>query len=377
MSPPSSLFDALLNTIQTDIPESHNPVDIDCQTTGSVFDAAESFFTDFGLHPGELAGANDVLPDAPDCSVGAFELELDAYASLDAYGHVDPYIATGILGPIPQYDPIHTQVAPGHPTFEDIPAAPPLSYYGNVWGLFDLDNNYWQQSIYVEPQLPVLQQEATQVQGEIVPTESQVTAVQPPARPCKRKARVADEEIWPTRPKKTRCVDEDSQHCRLDAHRSWPTSPTTSLESFPSSPFTSSSRSTPTSPLSPSRTQGKLRPIVVEPPQGLHCPMAGCGIRLPPKDSAWRGHFRAAHHMDICADARAGSCTGTCKHTCPLPTHYKCAVPMAVDSIGRHFLNVHFELHHRCPVCGAEKAQRYSSCQRHIDICAKKQCARE
>ncbi|KAH9886269.1 hypothetical protein C8Q73DRAFT_285387 [Cubamyces lactineus] len=367
MSDFSTLFDALLSTTQIDIPESHVSVDTELQTIGSFFDI-ESFVNDLGPPTEELTVTND----APGYSAGAFELELNA--SLDGYGHVDPYYATGIHDPISVYDPIRMHVGPGYSTFEDIPAAPPLPYYGDVWGVVNLDTSHWQglsgqQSVCVHPSQQEVQalQEISPAQAEILRepelTELEVTAVQPPARPCKRKARAADEELWPVRPKKTKCVDEDPLS-------SLPTSPLSS----PSSTFASPSSSLATSPSTPRspRTQSKLRPIVVEPPNGLHCPMAGCGVRLSPKDSAWRGHFRAVHHADLCANARAGSCTGNCQHTCPLPTHHKCAVPMAVDSIGRHFLNVHFELRHRCPVCGVEKAQRYSSCQRHIDMCAKK-----
>ncbi|CDO72132.1 hypothetical protein BN946_scf184962.g75 [Trametes cinnabarina] len=181
------------------------------------------------------------------------------------------------------------------------------------------------------------------------------------ARPCKRKWQGPECDLWPTRSKKTRCSIDASVIPVIE--RASSSSSSITFSSAPSSP----SSTTSTSPSS-------LTPVVVVPASGLRCPMLGCGISLPAKDSAWRGHFRTAHHKDVCHDAR---CAGDCKRACPLPragctAGEKCAaMPMSVESIGRHLLNVHITLRHRCPVCGVEKAQRYSSCQRHINTCIK------
>ncbi|KAI0664122.1 hypothetical protein C8Q70DRAFT_219318 [Cubamyces menziesii] len=193
------------------------------------------------------------------------------------------------------------------------------------------------------------------------------TAMPSPARPCKRKAKPVDEDIWPERPKRTKCAVEDP--CSSHPHTT--SSPSSLLPySSPSSlspPPTSAAVS-----LSPDDLS-QLGPIVVEPPGGFYCPMPGCGVPLPGNDAAWRGHFRSVHHKDLCADARAGSCAGKCRYACPLPKDdddgHKCAMPMLVESIGRHLLNVHLGLRHQCPLCGKVEAQRLSACKRHIPVC--------
>ncbi|KAI0356978.1 hypothetical protein OH77DRAFT_1436111 [Trametes cingulata] len=113
------------------------------------------------------------------------------------------------------------------------------------------------------------------------------------------------------------------------------------------------------------------KPIVLAPKEGLFCPMPHCRVKLAPVDSIWRGHFKTVHHRDLCG--HGGSCDGkaACVYACPFPTSdgTRCVakVPMTVDSLGRHVLNVHLQLVHRCPLCGVEKVQRYSACKRHID----------
>ncbi|KAI0327516.1 hypothetical protein GY45DRAFT_1109339 [Cubamyces sp. BRFM 1775] len=221
------------------------------------------------------------------------------------------------------------------------------------------------------PVVPALQDGVVLVSE---PFEPQATTVEPPARPCKRKARQTDDEIWPRPPKKTRCAYDDPYAPPPNTHSSSSPVPTASSSSLScSSP--SSSLPLPSSAamsLSPEELS-LLSPIVVEPPNGFCCPMPGCGVPLPAKDTAWRSHFRRAHHKELCADARAGSCTGNCKYPCPLPKgdddEHTCTTPMLVESIGRHFLNVHLGLRHQCPVCGLVDAWRFFACKRHIPVC--------
>ncbi|KAI9056410.1 hypothetical protein FKP32DRAFT_1460071 [Trametes sanguinea] len=215
--------------------------------------------------------------------------------------------------------------------------------------------------------LPAVQQKSqdckpmtsSHVEVKVEPTET---------RPCKRKRQVPECDLWSAPPKKARCYAESSSVTVVKRAVS------------PSPTLPSSSCSSPSSVTSYSSSDG-LHPIVVVPPAGLRCPMPGCGISLPAKDSAWRGHFRTEHHDDVCPDVSTGRCSGDCKRACPLPkagctAGEKCAAsPMSVESIGRHVLNIHMNLRHRCPVCGVEKAQRYSSCQRHINTCIKNTAA--
>ncbi|KAI0327522.1 hypothetical protein GY45DRAFT_1109729 [Cubamyces sp. BRFM 1775] len=217
----------------------------------------------------------------------------------------------------------------------------------------------------------------------VVPTlvDPQTTTISHPTRPCKRKARQKDSEIWPRPTKKAKCPYEDPHAFCHDARPTsspFPVSPTPALPS--SSTLSSSSLlPSPTATSSSIKDLSELEPIVIPPPSALHCPMPGCGVHLPHRDSAWRTHFRVLHHVDFCADARAGSCTGNCKYPCPLPQGHsaKCAKAMEVESIGRHLMNIHFGVRHRCPVCGREKAQRYWSCQRHIPVCLAQKAAKK
>ncbi|KAI0634187.1 hypothetical protein C8Q77DRAFT_1110322 [Trametes polyzona] len=189
---------------------------------------------------------------------------------------------------------------------------------------------------------------------------------QPPAS-CKRKRQAPDSEIWPTPAKRARCADVASTSSPDPTFAALP--PRSYSSSY--EPVSSSSSSAPSPASSPS--SAVPAPIVIVPEGGLCCPMPGCGATLSAKDSAWRGHFRSAHHADLCGDA---DCAGGCKRACPFPLAGKCGkqcgTPMAVDSVGRHLLNVHVGVRHRCPVCGVEKAQRYSACQRHILTCLQK-----
>lgn len=100
--------------------------------------------------------------------------------------------------------------------------------------------------------------------------------------------------------------------------------------------------------------QPHLKLIVVGSAGGLLCPMPTCLARLAPTDGARRGHFRAAHHAELCMFPH-GACAGKCKVRYPL-WDGKCEHDrgMSVESLGRHVLNVHIGLAHRFPVCGRE-----------------------
>lgn len=86
------------------------------------------------------------------------------------------------------------------------------------------------------------------------------------------------------------------------------------------------------------------------------------------KDSAWRGHFKRAHHRDLCG-ARGSARGGEASRVRCLDPACN-AAPMALESLGRHWLNLHIGLTFRCPVCGREGQWRESACARHIKRCA-------
>ena len=120
---------------------------------------------------------------------------------------------------------------------------------------------------------------------------------------------------------------------------------------------------------------------------------------LKPRDTVWRSHFRSDHHVDFCALApsgrcsgpgtggRAGGCPGVAAVRCPFPAADGCAGagtggacdarPMVLESVGRHWLNVHVGLQFRCPVCGTQARWREWACARHIRGCAAKAAAAE
>ena len=49
---------------------------------------------------------------------------------------------------------------------------------------------------------------------------------------------------------------------------------------------------------------------------------------------------------------------------------------MSIESVGRHWLNVHIGVAFRCPVCGVESKWRESACARHARRCAEKHAMR-
>ncbi|KAI0372420.1 hypothetical protein BV20DRAFT_70353 [Pilatotrama ljubarskyi] len=172
---------------------------------------------------------------------------------------------------------------------------------------------------------------------------------------CERKRGAPDAEIWSSPSKKAKCT---ASHPSPNPAPSAPSSRPPSREARAST------------------CNDGPKPIAVPPKEGLFCPMPNCGVKLAPVDSIWRGHFKTVHHKDLCA---AGDSCGAkaCVHACPLPTRdgKPCVTkePMTADSLGRHVLNVHLQLVHRCPLCGVEKVQRYSACKRHIDkACSKR-----
>ncbi|KAI0719833.1 hypothetical protein C8T65DRAFT_736386 [Cerioporus squamosus] len=139
------------------------------------------------------------------------------------------------------------------------------------------------------------------------------------------------------------------------------------------------------------RLPESLQPIRIQPATLPRCPLPGCGLVLEAKDSAWRGHFKRAHH-ELCL---TDGCTGlsvSCKAKCPLPIpdckscgsddkhkhkHSHAAQrgaggAMTIESVGRHLLNVHFKVAYRCPLCGLQTEWRESACVRHIQRCAEK-----
>ena len=137
-----------------------------------------------------------------------------------------------------------------------------------------------------------------------------------------------------------------------------------------------------------------LQPIKVQSGTLPRCPMPGCGVALEDKDSAWRGHFKKAHHDELCLTPGCrGPQGGACKAKCPfpLPDCKSCAAvapsresgagkkgaggAMTIESVGRHLLNIHFKVAYRCPLCGLQNHWRESACVRHIRRCLDKQQA--
>lgn len=156
-------------------------------------------------------------------------------------------------------------------------------------------------------------------------------SVKPSApRPGKRQ-RVPDSEIYPDRPKKSKCM-------------------------HPSSP----------APIRPSRSSTPTLPeaIVVVPTDNLGCAMPGCGADLSQKDGAWRNHLKNAHHKEVCTDSECDNAKGCKSARCPT-----CKKTMSADSLGRHMLNKHIGVLYGCPVCGEQKQQRRYAIDRHIKMC--------
>ena len=134
-----------------------------------------------------------------------------------------------------------------------------------------------------------------------------------------------------------------------------------------------------------------LQPIRVQSSTIPRCPMPGCGVPLEAKDSSWRGHFKRAHHDELCLTPNCRSLVaGSCKARCPfpIPDCKPCASDeghkhahsgkkgaggaMTIESVGRHLLNVHIKVAYRCPLCGLKNEWRESACARHIRRCAEK-----
>lgn len=155
-------------------------------------------------------------------------------------------------------------------------------------------------------------------------------------RSCKRK-RAPDAETYPARPEKSKC-----------AHSPSPAASRTSRSPTPALP----------------------EPILVV-PTALDCTMSGCDHSLTQEDSAWRSHFKVAHHKQVCTDSACHNAKECKSAVCPLcPTGPKGAKTMSTDSLGRHMLNKHIGVCYRCPRCGFEKMPwRKSSCERHIETC--------
>ncbi|KAH9848515.1 hypothetical protein C2E23DRAFT_843269 [Lenzites betulinus] len=252
----------------------------------------------------------------------------------------------------------------------DLPPAPPIPSFASFEVFLDaFDGIYGSGSAapadaaYWDGQDPPVGSQATQH----IPSTSgahpwdeglerpDVSMVAVQERPCTRKHRIPDEEIWSKPPKKSKCAAST----RL---------PYTSPLHTPFSSPPSSTASTAAGPAVPPE------PIVVVPHEGLQCRMPSCDASLPITDSAWRGHFLNRHHDEICAAGRACPDPRRCLCLCPFKD---CAgrvrggvvQPMSLDSLGRHVLNVHVGVRHQCPVCGAEKKQRRSACVRHIAVC--------
>ena len=107
--------------------------------------------------------------------------------------------------------------------------------------------------------------------------------------------------------------------------------------------------------------------------------MPKCGAEIEACDAAWRGHFKALHHDDLCLAPGCDSLSlspSECKARCPCPLSDVKACErggMAIESVGRHLLNVHFKVAYACPVCGVEREWRESACARHIRLCLRKQ----
>ncbi|KAI1792798.1 hypothetical protein LXA43DRAFT_1130655 [Ganoderma leucocontextum] len=128
-----------------------------------------------------------------------------------------------------------------------------------------------------------------------------------------------------------------------------------------------------------------LQPIKIPSASGAlpRCPMPKCGAEIEDCDAAWRGHFKAVHHDDLCLTPGCqGLSASGCKARCPFPIDgckacggADSANPrtMAIESVGRHLLNIHIKVAYRCPLCGTEKQWRESACARHIRLCLRKQ----
>ncbi|PIL28965.1 hypothetical protein GSI_09012 [Ganoderma sinense ZZ0214-1] len=107
------------------------------------------------------------------------------------------------------------------------------------------------------------------------------------------------------------------------------------------------------------------------------CPMPKCGAEIEACDAAWRGHFKAMHHDDLCLLPGCDGVSPRCKARCPCPlpgskTKACERGTMAIESVGRHLLNVHVGVAYACPVCGMERTWRESACARHIRLCLRK-----
>ncbi|OJT04194.1 hypothetical protein TRAPUB_5146 [Trametes pubescens] len=200
----------------------------------------------------------------------------------------------------------------------------------------------------VDQFLASLGQQALQAEPAAVidePVNEPDISVKPSAsRPCKRRRPDHDDaDIYPAPPKKC------ARRPRTPAHASSSSTPRSQSPAFDKSTLP--------------------KPIVVVRAAVL-CPMPGCDVVLSTKDSAWRSHFRIAHHADVCADSSCAA-SGSCERACPLPKAdgSPCGAHMTVDSLGRHVLNKHIGVVYRCPVCGLEKPQRLYAAERHIKTC--------
>ena len=118
-----------------------------------------------------------------------------------------------------------------------------------------------------------------------------------------------------------------------------------------------------------------LQPIRVDATRGLRCPLPGCPAILDSKDSTWRGHFKRAHHNELCGCG--GRPKKHCKASCPFPCLNNCGGIMGLECVGRHWLNLHIGVEYICPVCLRQETERHSSCSRHIRDCIKKQKLKE
>ena len=172
-------------------------------------------------------------------------------------------------------------------------------------------------------------------------------------------------------------------HCVAEPPVLKPTLPTRKRKRSSSSPSSPSSNPNAPRPKKPRTTMtpplpDTLLPIRVPSASGSipRCPMPKCGASIEPCDAAWRGHFKAVHHDDLClTPSCAGPPSPSCKARCPCPIvgGKACERTMGVESVGRHLLNIHIGVAYRCPVCGMEREWRESACARHIRLCLKKE----
>ncbi|KAH9941702.1 uncharacterized protein BXZ73DRAFT_74897 [Epithele typhae] len=145
---------------------------------------------------------------------------------------------------------------------------------------------------------------------------------------------------------------------------------------------TAHARPAPTSPV-----DADLQPIQVSSPNDTYpCPIPGCGAALAYKDSAWRRHFKTVHHAALCSTCPASGAGSPCMARCPVPgcpdAHGASGGrrrsedgTMTLDSLGRHWLNVHIGVVFRCPLCGHEGMMRESAATRHVRSCAQRRRA--